>query len=363
MKFFLSWFAVGFGVIAVLLYGLKAIPLKENKENLTVQDKLEMWEAASPVFLPLTDKQKEDQKDINSEANDDESTSLSESELIIDVYNSKADAYMKIPLEEYLYGVILAEMPQSFDDEALKAQAVAARTMVLFKSAGEKNKSHPHAYVCTNSGHCMAYLHPEDYIAASSGTGSEFLERIKKAVNETKGQILTDEGKPIMAVFHASSYGSTENSESVWSVKYSYLRAVDTPEKLYPDKVKSLTTDKTIDIYEFYDKVCEKYPNTTLTVAAVKKGFNIEKTESGRVKTVTIGDTVIKGTAFRSMLGLRTTDFDVKYEDGNIVINVRGNGHGVGMSQYGATLLASELGYTYKEILAHYYTGVEITNL
>ncbi len=359
MKFFLSWFATGVGVVAVLLYGLNASPVKENKKTLTVDEKLEMWEMASPVFLPLADKQVDKTDATDSES---QSPSVNESELIIDVYNSKADAYMKMPLEEYLYGVVLAEMPQSFNDEALKAQAVAARTMVLFKASGKADGTHPHSPVCTNSGHCMAYLHPEDFIAASAGTGGEFLERIRSAVDGTKGEILTFEGKPIMAVFHASSYERTENSEAMWSVKYPYLRAVDSPEKLYPDKVKGLLTDKTLSIYEFYDKLTAKFPDTTLTVAAVKGGFKTEKTDAGRIKNVCIGDTVIKGKDFRSMLGLRTTDFSVKYEDGNIVVNVRGNGHGVGMSQYGASLLASEQGYGYKEILNHYYTDVELTN-
>lgn len=362
MKFFLSWFTIGVGVVAVLLYGLGSVPIKAKTEGLTEIDKIETWELASPVFLPITDKQEVRSEDENYQSNEEESAVSHESELIIDVYNSKADAYMKMPLEEYLYGVVLAEMPQSFDDEALKAQAVAARTMVLFKTEQGENSSHPYAAVCTNSGHCMAYLHPEDYIAASADTGSKFLERVKTAVNGTKGEILTVDDKPIMAVFHASSYERTENSEALWSVKYSYLRAVETPESEYPDKVKGLHTEKTFSIYEFYDKVCEKFPDTTLTVAAVKNGISVEKTEAGRVKSVKIGETVIKGKDFKSMLGLRTTDFSVKYENGNITVNVRGNGHGVGMSQYGATLLASEKGYAYKEILHHYYTNVQITN-
>ena len=351
MKFFVSWFAIGFGVVAVLLYGLGAAPKNVKEKEISVAEKLEMWEMASPVFLPLADKQESE-----------ESTPPDESKLTIDVYNSKADAYMKMPLDEYLYGVVLAEMPQSFADEALKAQAVAARTMVLFKSEGGENSAHPHAAVCTSSGHCMAYLHPEDFLSASEGAGSEFLERVKSAVDSTSGEILTFEGAPIMAVFHASSYGRTENSEALWSVKYPYLRAVESPEKLYPDKVKGLLTEKRLTVYEFYDKLTAKFPDTTLTVAAVKSGFATEKTDAGRIKSVCVGDTVIKGTAFRNMLGLRTTDFSVKYEDGNVVINVRGNGHGVGMSQYGATLLASEQGYGYKEILSHYYTGAELTN-
>ncbi len=352
MKFFLSWFAIGFGVVAVLLYGLSADPLKDADGAITGRDKIEMWELASPVFLPLADKQE----------NADEAPDVTKEEVLIDVYNSKADAYMKMPLEEYLYGVVLAEMPQSFDDEALKAQAVAARTMVLFKASSKESPAHPHASVCTSSGHCMAYLHPEDFIAASSGTGSDFLERVKSAVNTTKGEIICFEGAPIMAVFHASSYGRTENSEAMWSVKYPYLRAVESPEKEYPDKVKGLLTEKSVSVYEFYDKVSEKYPDTALTVDAVKKGFSTEKTDAGRIKSISVGDTVIKGTALRSMLGLRSTDFDIKYADGNIVVSVRGNGHGVGMSQYGASLLASEKGYGYKDILRHYYTGVEITS-
>ena len=352
MKFFLSWFAIGFGVVAVLLYGLGAAYQKDTVKNIGIEQKLEMWQMASPVFLPLADKQTvKDDKD-----------KLAESELTIDVYNSKANAYMKMPLDEYLYGVVIAEMPQSFDDEALKAQAVAARTMVLFKKSSDASPDHPHAAVCTSSGHCMAYLHPEDLISASAGAGSDFLERVKRAVDATSGEVLTYEGEPIMAVFHASSYGRTENSEAMWSVKYPYLRAVESPEKLYPDKVKGLLTEKTFTVYEFYDKLTAKFPETTVTVAAVKNGFKTEKTDAGRIKSVSVGDAIIKGSTFRNMLGLRTTDFSVKYADGNIVVNVRGNGHGVGMSQYGASLLASEKGYDYKQILAHYYTDTVLTN-
>lgn len=358
MKFFLSWILIGITVMTLLLYG-SGIPFTKNllKDEENKIDKLEAWANTSVEFLPLADKQNEINE--NNPANE-----LSqESKILIPVYNSKANAYMEMPLEEYLYGVILAEMPQSFADEALKAQAVAARTIVLFKSDAKNPSQHPHSAVCTNSGHCMAYLSPEDFMTASKGTGAEFLERVKNAVDSTQGEILTYDGKPIMAVFHASSYNRTENSEAVWSVKYPYLRAVTSPEKLYPDKVKGLLTEKKMTVYEFYDALTKKFPDTTITASSVKKGVVVEKSDAGRAKNVIIGDTTIKGTDLRNMLGLRTTDFTIKYNGTELVISVKGNGHGVGMSQYGANLFASEQCYNYKEILHHYYTDVKLEKI
>lgn len=207
----------------------------------------------------------------------------------------------------------------------------------------------------------MAYISPEDYVAASGDAA--YLARVKAAVDSTSDKILTYRGKPIMAVFHASSYDSTENSADVWGTSYPYLVSVSTPEESYPDKVKKLTTEKTVTELEFYDAVRSTDENAAITAAAVKKGIVCERDASGRVKTVCIGDARIKATALRSALSLRSTDFTVKSEGGGkLTFTVRGNGHGVGMSQYGAAIMA-ENGSTYTEILAHYYTDTELDGM
>ena len=346
MKFFLSWMLAAIAAMAVLIYGSGLSSAKPQDAPVT--------DAAADVFsqfyIPLP--QGAEKTVIPAEAAE---------KFDISVYNAKAKAYMDMPLDEYLYGVLLAEMPKEFGGEALKAQAVAARTLVMYKLSASAPAEHKNAPVCTSSGHCMAYISPEDY-AAAAGDAS-YLLRVKEAVDSTSGQILTYLGKPIMAAFHASSYGSTENVSDVWQTDLPYLTSVYTPEAEYPDKVKKLITEKTVTELEFYDAVCSYDKDTALTAAAVKKGIACKKDPAGRVKTVGLGDTEIKASALRTALSLRSTDFTVRAEDGGkLTFTVRGSGHGVGMSQYGAAIMA-ENGSDYTEILSHYYVGTELSEI
>lgn len=337
MKFFISWFLCGIVLVSLLVFGYTYEKKPAEKSDGHIEK--------AAFKLP---------KLIKSELSENEKIEFS-----ISVYNAKADAYMQMPLNEYLYGVLLAEMPKDFETEALKAQAVAARTLVMYKLESGNPKDHINAPVCTSSGHCMAYISPEDYMAAAKDSNTDFLKRAKEAVDTTDGEILEYDGKPIMAAFHASSYGKTENSEEKWSVEYPYLRSVDSPEQYYPDKVKNLVSEKKFTILEVYDKISEKYKDASISASAVKKGISAERDESGRVKKVSLGEITLSGNEVRTMFSLRSTAFDAKIDGNNIVFTTYGSGHGVGMSQYGANILASQ-GKDYKEILSHYYTNTTL---
>ncbi|MGM9614229.1 MAG: SpoIID/LytB domain-containing protein [Oscillospiraceae bacterium] len=234
-------------------------------------------------------------------------------------------------LAEYLPGAVAAEMPVSFGEEALKAQAVAARSYVL------ATHSHDNADICTDSACCLAWHEPDADEAPAEA-----------AVRATDGQVVTYNGRIVQAVFHASSYGATEDAAAVWSAQ-PYLVSVSSPETA--DNVPGLLSEAVFSPDELREKLGltpEGEPDTWLIGTVTD--------EAGRVAFLRIGGQALSGTFVRSALGLRSTDFDVSYDGADFVFSVAGHGHGVGMSQYGAKLLAAQ-GLSYAEILAHYYPG------
>lgn len=260
-----------------------------------------------------------------------------------------------LPLEDYLYGVVSAEMPASFESEALKAQAVAARTYTINR-ARFPNKDHPNANVCADSAHCKAYLTPDELEEKFQST-PQLLSKIKQAVDDTQNQIAVYNGEPISAVFHSTSSGITENSRDVWGGDLPYLVSVDSPgEEVSP----RYTETKTFTLEEFQEKI-----NAGQLVSFTKNPetwfSHWEYNESGSVRSVSICGITFKGTQIRSLLGLRSTHFQVAVSE-QITITTKGNGHGVGMSQYGANDMAKK-GYSYEEILKKYYTGIQLANL
>ena len=261
--------------------------------------------------------------------------------------------HITLPLEEYLYGVVAGEMPASFEPEALKAQAVAARTYTVNRSKSS-NKDHPEADVCSDSTHCKAYLSPEELTQKFSKNPTD-LEKIKQAVNSTKSQILVYNGEAITAVFHSTSSGMTENAEDVWGNPVPYLVSVPSEgEEASP----RYTETKTFTILEFQEKINAGTKTVSFTENPQNWFSNWVRNESGSVKSVLLCETEFSGVELRSLLELRSANFMVEISD-VITITTKGNGHGVGMSQYGANHLA-KLGYTYDQILKKYYTGVEI---
>lgn len=269
-----------------------------------------------------------------------------------------------MPLEDYLVGVVAAEMPANFHLEALKAQAVAARTYALKKMelAGQKNGHNPHpdADVCTDPSHCQGWLSARELKERWGLLGYlKLSNKIETAVKETEGLVVTYNGRLIDPVYHSTSGGRTENSEDVWNFKIPYLRSVDSPWEKGSPRYYARFTFSLGQIDQLLGTNLRAVPVSTLA----QKNNNYLKvlaySSSGRVKLIKVGDKVFKGTDFRRLLGLNSTTFSWQVEGDKITFTTRGYGHGVGLSQYGANGMAWQ-GKNYKDILTYYYTGVKI---
>lgn len=261
-----------------------------------------------------------------------------------------------IPLNEYLQGVVAAEMPALFPDEALKAQAVAARTYTMKKIAAAPAAEHGGAAVCNDPSHCKAYEPIASFASGWNTATEEYTEKISRAVSETDGEILLYNGEPITAVFHSTSAGKTENAEDVWGNAVPYLVSVQSAGE---DESPRYEEEKLLTPDEFKTKFSEKYKNASFDVNPENWITNISRSGAGGVKKLTVAGVEVKGSDMRSIFGLNSTNFTVSYTDGTIKIKTRGYGHGVGMSQYGARAMALD-GKSYDEILKSYYTGVTL---
>ena len=253
----------------------------------------------------------------------------------------------QMPLHDYLTCVVLAEMPASFEDEALKAQAVVARTFAM--RAATVAAKHPDADVCTDSACCQGYRAVADYL--EHGGTQENVERIRKLVSETDGQVLIYEGNLIEATYFSCSGGTTEDAVAVWGTDVPYLRSVISPGE---EHAAYYTDSVTFEADEFASKLDVALENDSEAWFS-----DVSYTSGGGVANIQIGDETFTGTQLRQLLGLRSTAFTVSVQDNTITFYTRGYGHRVGMSQYGADAMASR-GSTYDQILAYYYQGTEL---
>lgn len=253
-------------------------------------------------------------------------------------------------LEDYLTGVILAEMPASFGEEARKAQAVVARTYTV--RALEGKGKHENAVVCTDSSCCQGYMAPSDYL--EQGGTQEGIDRMRLAVQDTQNLVLTYEGELIEATYFSCSGGKTEDAVAVWGTDVAYLQSVSSPGEEeaahYSDTVvfspEEFAKCLDLDVHGYED------PNSWLG--------DMTFTEGNGVDTMVICGKRFKGTELRKLLDLRSTSFTINAEGDRLIIVTRGYGHRVGMSQYGADAMA-ENGSGFEEILAHYYRGAVLT--
>ena len=252
------------------------------------------------------------------------------------------DEIVNLDLEDYVLGVVACEMPASFDIEALKAMAVASRTFALYKITTNKN------YKLSTTTKDQCYITVDKMKKNWGNSFEKNYEKIKTAVSETKNEYLTYKDKVIIAFYFSISNGYTENCENVFSQKLDYLKSVDSSwDKEYDYKQKTVNfTEK-----DFLNKL-------GINDSSIKD-IQIDRSNTGRVSTIKVNDKSFKGTNFRTLLGLRSTDFEITKKDNKVYIETKGYGHGVGMSQYGANAIANK-GYTYDEILKYYYTGVKI---
>lgn len=263
----------------------------------------------------------------------------------------------EMDFNQYVWGVVAAEMPASFELEALKAQAVAARTYALQKSQlGKAN--HPNADVCGDHTCCQAYISPEKAAKNWGANAEAYSKKITQAVAETGSQVILYDGKPINAVFHSSSSQETLDSVEVWGGNLPYLVGVKSPEG---DEVPNYHTEVKIACEEFRKTFLAAHPEAVLEGDASKWFGETVRTSGGSVNKITVGGIVVKGTEIRSLYKLRSASFTLEVKDNQVIFYVTGNGHGVGMSQYGANAMAKQ-GKNYKDILTWYYTGVKVEN-
>ncbi len=305
--------------------------------------------------------------DLDNELKNDQPL---EQKVTISVLNHGSNEAMNLGLEEYIVGVIAAEMPVTFDIEALKAQAIAARTYTvkrLEQFGGSPNEDHPQYDVCTDPAHCQAWINKEDRIKAWKNDKrykkldyEESWKRIQKAVMSTQGLIAVYNGEPIDPLFHSTSGGKTENSEDYFDAKVPYLRSVISQ---YEKKSPHLASETEMTTEEFVNKLKKELPDIKIDAKNIENEIKIlGTTEGGKIAKIQIGNKTLTGREAREILGLNSSNFEVKKSGGKLHFTVIGYGHGVGMSQYGADGMAQE-GSDYEEIIKHYYQGVEIVNI
>lgn len=256
---------------------------------------------------------------------------------------------VRLSMEDYLWRVVAAEMPASFEPEALKAQAVAARTYTFYKMA-HPSARHPEADVCADINCCKAYITPEEAAANWGASAAFYAQKIRDAVSATDGLAVLYEGAPIQAVFHSSSAGRTRDAVAVWGNAVPYLVGVDSPEGT---EVPNYVTTVTVPADQFRAVFLAAHPAADLSGTPDQWFGPADGT--GRL----VGGAAVEDTELRSLFSLRSAAFTIAADGTAVTFTVTGYGHGVGMSQYGANALAKE-GRSFQDILTWYYTGTSV---
>lgn len=281
----------------------------------------------------------------------------------IRVWLEEKEKVVTVDFEGYVSRVVASEMPDTFEEEALKAQSVAARTYAMAKIVKYEEKkpdAHPKAPVC-NTTHCQVYKTEKKLIADhEEGWEDSGWKKIQKACKETRGEMLYYGGKLVMQpLFFSSSGGQTENSEDVFVSALPYLVSVASP---HEEEATHRDEEVEMGMKDFGGKLKAAYPDRDIGTVSRDTIKILSRTAGGRVAEIQVGDGadgVLKGTEVRMAAGLSSALFTISFRDGSIVFTSSGSGHGVGMSQYGANGMAKE-GHTYQEILQHYYSGTDV---
>jgi stage II sporulation protein D len=281
-------------------------------------------------------------------------TTQYEKKISIDVTLSKEDKVVAVPLEDYVRGVVASEMPMTFQPESLRAQALAARTYII--SRVKKNRAK-----VTDTVKDQVYATDETLKQRWGSNYDANMHKITTAVDSTKNKIITYQGKPIYAAFFSTSNGHTENSEDYFIQPYPYLRSVASPwDKQSPKYKRTKTVTLTVMLRRLENHTGKRIAIATLTQTNGMK--TLKRTTGKRIATLRVGDQVFTGREVREALGLASSDFKWLVHGEKITFTTYGFGHGVGMSQWGANLLA-EQGKKAEEIIHYYYRGVEIKKI
>lgn len=252
-------------------------------------------------------------------------------------------------LEDYLVGVVSSEVPVSFEKEAIKAQAVAARTYAMKQKQNSKERD----YDVTDDVMTQVYQDDNKLREKWQNNYDEYINKIKECVSSTEGEYITYDDQIIYAFFFSTSNGKTEDNKNVFGQDLPYLKIVDS--SFDQNETKSFITKVEFNLSDFYNKLGLNYSDE-LSIT------DITKTESDRVNSLKINGIEFKGRTFQNKLSLRSTDFEITRNENKVMIQTRGFGHGVGMSQYGANALAKQ-NKNYEEILKYYYQGTKIKKL
>jgi stage II sporulation protein D len=280
----------------------------------------------------------------------------------VKIYRKEKGRVDKLDLEEYIMGVVASEVPASFDEEALKSQAIAARTFYLSKRNNPCSDAKAKGAEICDTSNCQVYMDKKDRISTWKNSEAESnWNKIQKAVLDTKGQVLTYENSILeYPQFFATSSGKTEDAKDVFSIDVPYLKSEESKGEEIAPKYK---TTVEIPINEFVNKINKKYSTARLKKSNLASQVIIESyTKAGSTKEIKIGNETIKGTDFRALFNLNSTNFKFVFNENLVRIDCTGYGHDVGMSQWGANIMGKN-GFTYDEILKHYYNGVQIQEI
>lgn len=262
------------------------------------------------------------------------------------------DSIKETTMEEYLIGVIAAEISPTYQIEAIKAQIIAAHTYAL-------NRYGETGPFPTNPNVFQAYISKEQRQNKYKNNFEKYENIFQNAVNSVANKIITYNNSPIKAVFHHMSAGKTESSSNVWGGDIPYLVEADSS---FETNLQNFHKTVTVNINELYNNIKKEFSNATMSNIKQNNITILSKSQSGYVQSLKMFNLELSGTKLRSILKLPSTNFDVSIENDNVIFDCKGMGHGVGMSQCGANELANQ-GKNHEEILKHYYNGVSITFL
>ena len=331
--------------------GNKAEDKTTQKENTDYITAFDIW---NDTMRELTERAQQSQQSQASSDRPNQPESYDENNYVSVMIKGET---VRLTIKDYLAGVVAAEMPASFPVEALKAQAVAARSYMLYKIEMSGQTHDGGAQLCDDYTHCTAFF---DIAADGKNLWGDdadyYAERIYEAVEQTDGIVAVSGGEVIAAVFHSSSSDMTEDAENVWGVKYSYLTSVSSVGGSASPNYYGTVTLKQRD---FCNTVLAKYPSASFSSNPSEWTGQITRSQSGGVLSIEIGGIKLKGTEVRTMFGLNSTNFGIELKNGEVIFSTVGTGHGVGMSQYGAREMALG-GAAFDEIILHYYTGVQL---
>ncbi|MBQ8210653.1 MAG: stage II sporulation protein D [Clostridia bacterium] len=310
------------------------------------------------IVAPLSAISFADSKAKNEEATETETLSQAVESVseesdkdTISVFMTMSNSAQEMDMREYIIGTVAAEMPASYDDEALKAQALAAVTYAEYQKKNGSKEDIDGADISDNSSVHQGYMTKDEMREKWGEAFDTYYQKISNAVDAVIDKVITYNGEPIMAAYHAISFSTTESAKAVWTVDIPYLSSVESKGDADSARYLSTVTVTDSDLKELMGKDKVSGDGTDIKINSTS--------DAGTVTDMTVCGESINGTKARELFSLRSPCFSVEYEDGEYTFTVKGYGHGVGLSQYGADWYAKQ-GMTYDEIIKHYYTGVEI---